>query len=93
VTYCVIQGRYAYTFRAINVAGQMVDAHLSGRCHGATAQATFERAVAVTESTEVRVTTDKVKCYPPTLRVVLPGAEHRRSKHPNNGLERDNFYL
>jgi len=33
------------------------------------------------------VTTDKAKCYPPALRVVLPGVEHRRSKYLNNGLE------
>src|SRR5262249_40924318 len=40
-----------------------------------------------------RVTTDKAKCYPPALRAVLPGVEHRRSKFLNNGLERDHSHL
>ncbi len=46
-----------------------------------------------TEVTPVRVTTDKAKCYPPALRAVLPGVEHRRSKYLNNGLERDHSHL
>jgi hypothetical protein len=48
------------------------------------------RAVAVAPT---RVTTDKAKCYPPALRAVLPGTEHRRSKYLNNGLERDHSHL
>lgn len=56
-------------------------------------QAFFERALAETEVTPVRVTTDKAKCYPPALRAVLPGVEHRRSKYLNNGLERDHSHL
>src|SRR5215210_2300209 len=49
--------------------------------------------MAETEVTPERVTTDKAKCYPPALRVVLPGVEHRRSKYLNNGLERDHSHL
>ena len=40
----------------------------------------------------MRVTTDRAKCYPPALRAVLPGVEHRRSKYLN-GLERDHSHL
>ena len=40
-----------------------------------------------------RVTTDKAKCYPPALRAVLPGVEHRTSKYLNNGMERDHGHL
>jgi putative transposase len=43
--------------------------------------------------TPERVTSDKAKCYPPALRAVLPGVEHRRSKFLNNGLERDHSHL
>ena len=57
------------------------------------ARAFFERAIAETEVTPERVTTDKAKCYPPALRAVLPGVEHRRSKYLNNGLERDHSHL
>ena len=41
----------------------------------------------------MRVTTDRARCYPPALREVLPGVEHRRSKYLNNGLERDHSHL
>ena len=40
-----------------------------------------------------RVTSDKATCYPPALRALLPGAEHRSSKYLNNGLERDHQFL
>ena len=70
-----------------------MDAYFSERRNGPAAQAFFERAMAETEVTPVRVTTDKAKCYPPALRAVLPGVEHRRSKYLNNGLERDHGHL
>ena len=70
-----------------------MDAFFSERRNAAAAQAFFERALADTELTPVRVTTDKAKCYPPSLRAVLPGVEHRRSKYLNNGLERDHSHL
>ena len=47
----------------------------------------------VARVTPERVTTDKARCYPPALRAVLPGAEHRRSKYRNNELERDHSHL
>ncbi|MGH2352129.1 MAG: DDE-type integrase/transposase/recombinase [Chloroflexota bacterium] len=71
----------------------MVDAFFSERRNGAAAQAFFEQAMAETMVTPERVTTDKAKCYPPALRAVLPGVEHRRSKYLNNGLERDHSHL
>ncbi len=92
-TYCDFQGRQAYIYRAIDEDGQVVDAFFSERRNGAAAQAFFERALAETDVTPVRVTTDKAKCYPPALRAVLPGVEHRRSKYLNNGLERDHSHL
>ncbi len=49
--------------------------------------------MAETGITPTRVTSDKAKCYPPALRAVLPGAEHRSSKFLNNGLERDHQFL
>jgi len=92
-TYCDFKGKQAYIYRAIDEEGQVVDAYFSERRNGAAAQAFFERAMAETEVTPVRVTTDKAKCYPPALRAVLPGVEHRRSKYLNNGLERDHSHL
>jgi transposase-like protein len=92
-TYCDFQGRHAYIYRAIDEDGQVVDAFFSERRNGAAAQTFFERAMAETEVTPERVTTDKAKCYPPALRVLLPGVEHRRSKYLNKGLERDHSHL
>ena len=86
-TSCAFRGQHAYIYRAIDEDGQVVDASFSERRNAAAAQAFFERALAETEVTPVRVTTDKAKCYPPALRAVLPGVEHRRSKYLNNGLE------
>jgi transposase-like protein len=92
-TYCAFQGRHAYIYRAIDQGGQVVDALFSERRNAAAAQAFFERAMAATDATPTRVTTDKAKGYPPALRAILPGAEHRRSKYLNNGLERDHSHL
>ncbi|MGH2350466.1 MAG: IS6 family transposase [Chloroflexota bacterium] len=92
-TYCDFQGKQAYIYRAIDEDGQVVDAYFSERRNAAAAQAFFARAMAETEVTPVLVTTDKAKCYPPALRAVLPGVEHRRAKYLNNGLERDHSHL
>ena len=40
-----------------------------------------------------RLTTDTATCYPPALRAVVPGVEHRRSCSVNNGIERDHGHL
>ncbi len=52
-----------------------------------------QRAIDETGVRSERVTTDKAKCYPPALRAVLPGVEHRTSKYLNNGIERDHGHL
>ena len=69
-----------------------MDACFSERRNAAAAQAFFERAMAETEVTPERVTTDRAQCSPPALRAVLPGAEHRRSKYLNYGLEREHAH-
>jgi transposase-like protein len=71
--YCEFQGRQAYIYGAIDEDGQVVDASFSERRNATAAQALFECALAETEVTPVRVTTDKAKCSPPALRAVLPG--------------------
>src|ERR687885_2153351 len=71
-----IGGRWRYAFRAIDQDGQIVDVLLSDHRDAASARAFFERAIASTEVTPTRVTTDKAKCYPPALRAAVPGTEH-----------------
>ncbi len=92
-TYCRLNGRWAYCYRAIDQDGQVVDVYFSERRNAAAAQAFFERAIDETGVTPERVVTDKAACYPPALRALLPTAEHRCSKYLNNGLERDHRHL
>ena len=92
-TYVRLQGRWTYIYRAIDQDGQVVDAYFSQRRNSEAAQKFFERAIDATGVRPERVTTDKAKCYPPALRAVLPGIEHRTSKYLNNGMERDHGHL
>jgi IS6 family transposase len=89
-TYCPLNGRWAYCYRAIDQDGQIVDVYCSERRNAAAAEAFFARAMAETGVTPKRVVTDKAACYP---RALLPAAEHRTSKYLNNGLERDHGHL
>ena len=92
-TYVRLHGRWTYVYRAIDQDGQVVDVYFSERRNAQAAQTFFMRAIAETGVTPTRVTTDKAKCYPPALRVVLPDVEHRRSRYLNNGLERDHSHF
>jgi IS6 family transposase len=92
-TYCRLQGRWGYCYRAIDQDGQVVDVYFSERRNAAAAEAFFARAMAETGVRPERVVTDKAACYPPALRAALPAAEHRCSKYLNNGLERDHGHL
>ncbi len=92
-TYIKIAKRWHYLYRAIDEHGQIVDVYLSDRRNAAAAQTFFEAAIDTSTVTPTRVTSDKAKCYPPAICVVLPNAEHRTSKYLNNGLERDHQHL
>jgi transposase-like protein len=88
-TYCRLNGRWTYIYRAIDQDGQVVDAYVSERRNARAAQTFFERAIDETGVTPTRLTTDKATCYLPALRAVLPAVEQRTSKELNNGIERD----
>ena len=87
-----VGGRWRYVFRAIDERGQVVDVYLSDHRDEASARAFFERAITETGVTPTRVTSDKANYYPPALRALLPGAEHRCSKYLNNGLQCDHRF-
>ena len=70
-----------------------MDVYCSERRNAVAAAAFFARAMAETGVTPERVVTDQAACSPPALRALLPAAEHRTSKYPNNGLERDHGHL
>ena len=88
-TYTRLNGKWTYIYRAIDQNGQVVDAYFSKRRNAEAAEGFFRRAIDETGMKPERVTTDKAKCYPPALRAVLPGVEHRKSKYLNNGIERN----
>lgn len=92
-TYCRLNGRWAYCYRAIDQEGQVVDVYFSKRRNAAAAQTFFERAIAQTDLTPERIITDGARCYPPALREVLPRAEHWCSRYLNNTLERDHGHF
>ncbi len=92
-TYCRLNGKWTYIYRAIDQDGQVVDAYFSERRNATAAQACFERAIDETAVTPVQVTSDQAKWYPPALRLVLPRAKHRTSKYLNNSMERDHQHL
>ncbi len=92
-TYCRLNRRWTYIYRAIDQDGQVVDTYFSQRRNARAAQTFFEHAIDETGVRPERVTTDKAKCYPPALRAVLAGVAHRRSRYLNNGAERDHGHL
>ncbi len=92
-TYCRLNGRWAYCYRAIDQNGQVVDAYFSERRNAAAARAFFERAIAETGRTPKRIVTDRARCYPPALRAVLSSIEYWCSRYLNNALERDHGHL
>jgi transposase-like protein len=92
-TYTRLEGARTYMYRAIDQDGQAVDAYFSQRRNAKAAQPSSSVRSAETGVRPEHVTTDKAKCYPPALRVVLPDVEHRRSRYLNNGFERDHSHL
>ncbi len=92
-TYCRLNGRWAYCYRAIDQHGQIVDIYFSEWRSAAAARTFFERAIAGTGSTPERIVTDRARCYPPALRVILPSVKHQCSRYLNNALERDHGHL
>jgi transposase-like protein len=59
-----LDGHWVYVYRAIDQAGQVVDAYVSVRRNAAAAKAFFRRAMEETSVTPERVVTDRAKCYP-----------------------------
>src|SRR5688572_28343129 len=70
-TYCRLNGRWAYCYRAIDQHGQVVDVYVSERRNAVAAGAFFEWAIAATGVAPERVVADKAACYPPALRRLL----------------------
>jgi putative transposase len=82
-----IRGTKHWLWRAVDRDGVVLDILVQARRNQAAAEA-FRRRVLAGEDTAPRVVvTDKLASYPPALRRVLPGVEHRRHKGLNNRAE------
>ena len=81
-TYIRVEGRWCYSYRAIDKEGNLVDVYLSDVRDQAAAEAFFQQAKNATGITPTQITTDKE----PAL---YPAVNHRDSKYMNNRLESD----
>jgi putative transposase len=82
-----INGRKHWLWRAVDQAGVVLDILVQQRRNQEAAEAFLRRLVDGQGYRPRVVITDKLASYPPALRRVLPGAEHRRHKRPNNRVE------
>jgi putative transposase len=82
-----INGRRPWLWRAVDQDGIVLDILVQQRRNQEAAEA-FVRRVVEGQGYQPRVVvTDKLASYPPALRRVLPGVEHRRHNGLNNRAE------
>ena len=82
-----MNGRRSWLWRAVNQDGLVLDILVQERRNQTVAESFLHRVV---EGCGVRprvVVTDKLASYPPAIRRVRPGVEHRRHRRLNNRAE------
>ena len=82
-----INGRRHWLWRAVDQDGMVLDILVQPRRNREAAEAFLRRVVDGCGYQPRVVITDKLVSYPPALRRVLPGVEHRRHKRLNNRAE------
>jgi putative transposase len=89
-TYLRVDGRWCYLYRAIDRAGNLIEALLSEKRDMAAAQRCFTQALDVAGHAPEQVTTDGHDAYPRAIRETLgPEVHHRTSRYKNNRIEQD----
>jgi transposase-like protein len=89
-TYIKVQGRWSYLYRAIDQAGNLIDAQLRNTHDLAAAEAFFRSVWRVTGVVPARITTDGHDAYPHAIRAVFGDqVTHRTNRYLNNRLEQD----
>jgi len=89
-TYVKGNGAWWYFYRAIDRAGNLVEALLSEQRDMAAAQQFFAAALAATGHAPTHVTTDGHDAYPRASRETLgDGVAHRTSRYKNKRIEQD----
>jgi putative transposase len=82
-----INGRKHWLWRAVDQEGVVLDILVQARRNQEAAEAFLRRLVDGCGYAPRVVITDKLASYPPAIRRVLPGVEHRRHKGLNNRAE------
>jgi putative transposase len=82
-----IKGQRHWLWRAVDKYGVVLDILIQQRRDQNAAETFLRRVLAAAGSNPRVVITDKLASYPPAIRHVLPGTEHRRHKGLNNRAE------
>ncbi|CAA9274611.1 MAG: Mobile element protein [uncultured Chloroflexi bacterium] len=82
-----IKGKKHWLWRAVDQDGLVLDILVQERRNQEAAERFLRRVLDGEERAPRVVVTDKLASYPPALRRVLPGVEHRRHKGLNNRAE------
>lgn len=82
-----INGRKHWLWRAVDQDGLVLDILVQARRNRQAAETFLRRVLAGCGAPPRVVITDKLASYPPAIRRVLPGVEHRRHKRLNNRAE------
>ena len=89
-TYVKVNGTWCSRYRAIDRAGNLVDALLSAKRDMAAAQRFFAQAFDIAAHAPAQVTTDGHDADPRAIREILgDGVTHCTSRDKNNRIERD----
>ena len=82
-----IRGKKHWLWRAVDRDGLVLDILVQERRNQAAAERFLRRVLDGEERAPRVVVTDKLAIYPPAVRRVLPGVEHRRHRGLNNRAE------
>jgi putative transposase len=82
-----INGRRHWLWRAVDQDGMVLEILVQARRNRQAAERFLRRVLAGCGRAPRVIVTDKLASYPPAVRRVLPGTEHRRHKRLNNRAE------
>ena len=82
-----IRGKVHYLWRAVDQNGHVLDILVQSRRSAKAARRFFRKLLKGLQYVQRVIATDKLRSYGAAKRVIMPGVEHRQSRHPKNGPE------
>ena len=82
-----IQGKTHYIWRAVDQHGHVLDILVQSGCNARAAKRFFHKLLRGLQYVPRVTATDKLRSCAAAKREVLPGVEHRQSRHLNNRAE------